>query len=518
MLQGTQDPLVVFALLTLVTGVALSRRRDWIFAQLAVPRAGDRAASSSGTARRSDRSCSASRSRSPQYFWGRPSATGPFPNNGAVSSGSNQGATNPNLANAVPDRIAALRAADPGNTRPVPVDLVTASGSGLDPHISPAAAEYQVARVARARGVDAARVRALVAGATEGPHLRLARRAARECAAIESRARCAGHAGEVARWPKQRPDPDQLLAARSGRGGQGAARAAAHFLRRDRRRRQDLRDARSRARGARQRHRRRHRLRRAAWPRRNRAADGGPRTTADAAGEVPRHRRARNSISTRRWRGIPAILIVDELAHSNLVGGEPPPRHPKRWQDIEELLEAGIDVWTTVNVQHLESLNDVVAQITGVRQRETLPDRVFDEADEVELIDLPPDDLDVAPDDDRAAPRDHVHDDAGDQRPPRRVEQRLVTELVEHEHEHEGDQRGARAGPADARPGARVRGDRDDHGLRRTAPRARPSPCPSSCSQQALRRPQGQDLTVADVAHEPVLVGAGRRRPCRMPL
>jgi len=89
----------------------------------------------------------------------------------------------------------------------------------------------------------------------------------------------------------------------------------------------------------------------------------------------------------------PAILIVDELAHSNLAGGDPVPRHPKRWQDIEELLDAGIDVWTTVNVQHLESLNDVVAQITGARQRETLPDRIFDEAHEVELIDLPPDDL-----------------------------------------------------------------------------------------------------------------------------
>src|SRR6185436_5223957 len=89
----------------------------------------------------------------------------------------------------------------------------------------------------------------------------------------------------------------------------------------------------------------------------------------------------------------PAILLVDELAHSNLVGGEPPPRHPKRWQDIEELLDGGINVWTTLNVQHLESLNDVVAQITGVKQRETLPDHVFDEADEVELIDLPPDDL-----------------------------------------------------------------------------------------------------------------------------
>ena len=89
----------------------------------------------------------------------------------------------------------------------------------------------------------------------------------------------------------------------------------------------------------------------------------------------------------------PGILLVDELAHSNIAGGDPVPRHPKRWQDIEELLDAGIDVWTTVNIQHLESLNDVVAQITGARQRETLPDRIFDEADEIELIDLPPNDL-----------------------------------------------------------------------------------------------------------------------------
>jgi two-component system sensor histidine kinase KdpD len=89
----------------------------------------------------------------------------------------------------------------------------------------------------------------------------------------------------------------------------------------------------------------------------------------------------------------PAILVVDELAHSNLIEGDPAPRHAKRWQDIEELLEQGINVWTTVNVQHIESLNDLVAQITGARQRETIPDRIFDEADEIELIDLPPDDL-----------------------------------------------------------------------------------------------------------------------------
>jgi two-component system sensor histidine kinase KdpD len=89
----------------------------------------------------------------------------------------------------------------------------------------------------------------------------------------------------------------------------------------------------------------------------------------------------------------PAILLVDELAHANLVDGKPRQRHPKRWQDIEELLAAGIDVWTTVNVQHLESLNDVVAGITGARQRETIPDRLFDQADDIQLIDLPPSDL-----------------------------------------------------------------------------------------------------------------------------
>ncbi|MDD3651238.1 two-component system sensor histidine kinase KdpD [Immundisolibacter sp.] len=85
----------------------------------------------------------------------------------------------------------------------------------------------------------------------------------------------------------------------------------------------------------------------------------------------------------------PPLLLVDELAHTNAPGS----RHPKRWQDVEELLGAGIDVWTTLNVQHLESLNDVVGGITGVRVWETVPDRVFDAADEVALVDLPPDDL-----------------------------------------------------------------------------------------------------------------------------
>lgn len=104
----------------------------------------------------------------PRYFWGRPSATGPSPYNAASSSGSNLGPTNPALKDSVLARVKALQAADRGNTHPIPVDLVTASGSGLDPHISPAAARYQVSRVARARGLREAQIIALVDAHIEG--------------------------------------------------------------------------------------------------------------------------------------------------------------------------------------------------------------------------------------------------------------------------------------------------------------------------------------------------------------
>jgi potassium-transporting ATPase KdpC subunit len=107
----------------------------------------------------------------PKYVWSRPSATRPIAYDGAASSGSNLGPMNNELAAAVQERIAALRAADPGNTTAIPIDLVTASGSGLDPHISPAAAHYQAARVARARGVPDAAVLALVAEHTRGRQL-----------------------------------------------------------------------------------------------------------------------------------------------------------------------------------------------------------------------------------------------------------------------------------------------------------------------------------------------------------
>jgi potassium-transporting ATPase KdpC subunit len=171
MLKEFKITLIIFALLTLVTGVAYPGV-VWIVAQLTMP------AKATGSVIERDGKEVGSRLlgqafSSPRYFWGRPSATGPFPNNAAVSSGSNQGATNPNLHAAVRDRIAALRSADPGNTAAVPVDLVTASGSGLDPEISPAAAEFQVNRVARERGLDPALVRRLVADATDGRTLGL---------------------------------------------------------------------------------------------------------------------------------------------------------------------------------------------------------------------------------------------------------------------------------------------------------------------------------------------------------
>ena len=107
----------------------------------------------------------------PKYFWSRPSATGPYPYNSSTSGGSNLGPTNGVLTQTVQARVDALRKADPGNNNPVPVDLVTASGSGLDPNISPAAAEYQVARVAHVRNMDETAVRQLVAQNTTGRFL-----------------------------------------------------------------------------------------------------------------------------------------------------------------------------------------------------------------------------------------------------------------------------------------------------------------------------------------------------------
>lgn len=157
---------VVFLLLTLLTGVAYPLLVTGASATLFLDRA-------NGSEIRLGEQVVGSRLigqpfSDPGYFWSRPSATSPQPYNASASSGSNLGPLNPALQNAVTERIAALRAVDPLNSAPVPVDLVTASGSGLDPNISPAAAEYQIGRVARERRMSPEKVRALVRQATQG--------------------------------------------------------------------------------------------------------------------------------------------------------------------------------------------------------------------------------------------------------------------------------------------------------------------------------------------------------------
>jgi potassium-transporting ATPase KdpC subunit len=165
MVKELRPALVLFVLLSLVTGLAYPLAVTGL-AQLVFPRQ----ANGSLTMRDGKPIGSAligqpfSDSR---YFWGRPSATTPQPYNGLASSGSNLGPTNPALMDGLKGRVAARRSADPGNTATVPIDLVTASASGLDPHISPAAAQFQAERVARTRGINAEQVRELIAQATE---------------------------------------------------------------------------------------------------------------------------------------------------------------------------------------------------------------------------------------------------------------------------------------------------------------------------------------------------------------
>jgi K+-transporting ATPase ATPase C chain len=160
MFRPLRPVLIVFLLLTAVTGVAYPLLVTGI-AQLAFPE------KANGSLIRGERGYAGSELigqpfDDPKYFWGRLSATPDFPYNPASSSGSNLGPSNPALAEAVKTRVAALQKADPGNTLLLPIELVTSSGSGLDPHLSPAAAFYQVPRVARARGLSEDRVRQLV--------------------------------------------------------------------------------------------------------------------------------------------------------------------------------------------------------------------------------------------------------------------------------------------------------------------------------------------------------------------
>ena len=162
--------LVLFFILTLLTGIAYPLVVTGVAQALFPAQAGGSLILPNGTSGKAVGSTLIGQNFSePRHFWGRPSATGPMPYNASASGGSNQGPLNPALTDAVKARIAALRAADPGNTAPVPVDLVTASASGLDPHISPAAANFQVARVARARGLPIEQVQRLVAQQTDTP-------------------------------------------------------------------------------------------------------------------------------------------------------------------------------------------------------------------------------------------------------------------------------------------------------------------------------------------------------------
>ena len=168
-LLAIRPALSVFILLTAITGIAYPLLVTGV-AQAAFPHAAN-GSIVSVNGRTVGSSLIGQAFSEPQYFWSRPSATSTLPNNGMASGGSNLGANNPALLEAVSQRIAALRTADPGNSLPVPVDLVTASGSGLDPDISLAAAAYQVPRIARERGLSPQAVQALIDAQAQRPFL-----------------------------------------------------------------------------------------------------------------------------------------------------------------------------------------------------------------------------------------------------------------------------------------------------------------------------------------------------------
>lgn len=167
MFKHLKPAFILFTLLSLLTG-AIYPAVVTVFAQVLFPKQANGSLIANRDGKLAGSSLIGQPFNSPGHFWGRPSATAPFPYNAGASSGSNLGPTNPALIDAVKTRIEALKAADPNNKAPIPVDLITASGSGLDPHISPAAAEYQINRIAKARNIDAGKIRGLIASHTEG--------------------------------------------------------------------------------------------------------------------------------------------------------------------------------------------------------------------------------------------------------------------------------------------------------------------------------------------------------------
>ena len=301
----------------------------------------------------------------PQWFQSRPSAAGTG-YDGASSSGSNLGPNNPALVQAIDQRKAVIEKLDGVTASQIPADAVTASGSGLDPHISPAYALIQIDAVAKARGLDPAVVRKLVDSFVQNRDLGYLGNETRQRSAAEYRA-C-----------ETRPERQQV-----GRSDMGHARlrvllgaapgvGKTYTMLEEGRRLHDLgRDVIV-----------------AVVETHDRAA-----TAAMLAGleVIPRMAVSHRGVELSEMdldaviARHPEIALVDELAHTNAPGS----RNEKQWQDVEELLAAGIRE-TTVNVQHIESLNDVVEQITGVPQRETVPDAIVRSADQVEIVDLAP--------------------------------------------------------------------------------------------------------------------------------
>ncbi len=170
MIKHLKPAMILFVLLSVLTGFIYPAVVT-VLAQIIFPEQANGSLLTDGKGKLTGSILIGQSFSSPKYFWGRPSATAPFAYNAGASSGSNLGPTNPALVDAVKARIETLKAADPKNEAPIPVDLITTSGSGLDPHISPAAANYQINRVAKARNLKPEKLHALVEAHTESRQL-----------------------------------------------------------------------------------------------------------------------------------------------------------------------------------------------------------------------------------------------------------------------------------------------------------------------------------------------------------
>ena len=315
----------------------------------------------------------------PKYFQSRPSAAGAG-YDPLSTCASNLGPENKDLIAAIRTRRATAAKLDGVDPQQVAPDALLASGSGLDPHISPAYAQEQVARVARARGLDVATVRALVTEHTQGTHARIPRRATRQRPRAQPGTGCRQPLRRLHPWlaAHQQTGQNRTMARGRLRIYLGAAPGVGKTV-------AMLGEAHRRV---------------------ERGTDvvvgicethGRAYTAALIEGleTVPLQEIEHRGASFRELdldavlARAPQVALIDELAHTNVPGS----RNTKRWEDIHELLDAGIDVISTVNIQHLESLNDVVESITGVKQRETVPDDVVRAADQIELVDMTPEAL-----------------------------------------------------------------------------------------------------------------------------